>query len=912
MKKLNILIVTIFYFSLITYGQKNSYIIGDRTTDLINPIESNINLRVNKEISAYSDSLPILNYEVVVHVFHLGEEVGIGTNISDQKIQDMIKDLNLGMAADPGNAGNIDTKLRFKLAEKDTLCLPTKGINRIDASKVGTYGLNGINYGTSENVAELQALSKWNARKYINIWVVHKITNGAIAFAYYPYNESSLDDLGFGIMIGINSLGALTHEMGHIFGLTHEDMQCNDTTSYSLYSTCATKKMRTTALNQLSVLTNKIACNSNISNEAAFISATVNKSTYCATESINAKFQIKNLGNNTINSLKIEQKINEIQQADLLLSNLNIKPNSTEDIDIPITLNQKGVFEFKYNILEVNGVTDAYNFNDSLQSFSFRLSPMLNLPLDFETGNPDDFFLIKTDNYSNFSIYNGAKSNGTKSLLINGNQTVYTNTYPSKTLLSFCINLDNSNLNELTFDRKQNKYNFGSLGIKVNGNVERIEMDKPVPETDQWIYDTLNLSSYNGYVEIELSTVVKYDINYPFSGKGDYLILDNFKISKNPVRSLKIDFIASSRYGCSNSNQNAIDLSTKFNVSVKGNPQPIKYEWFVEGAYPNYANGKTSPQFAYYYFLDGNSYDVKLRYTMPNGKIDSIIKHDFIRTNPVSGYDIYDFETKNDLWPTFITNTISFNTISDTPWEHVQNLGAYGASNGSYRINFEKKTKPNSTYSNNAINVTSLPIIDSIPDSYNSLVFDYAYLPSYQSKVWGELDSIFVFCRQPCESNRLNYIELKKYKKSELIKSGITYDYNAMVPMNNYWQTDTIDISSIKKLRNISFGFMIKGEIGANAIYFDNLRLIKEAKILDIENFEIQYIQPKPNPVISILELDDKLIGDEFTISNIVGKRIMTGNLKTNLLDVNTLEPGVYLLSIISKNQSYLNFKFIK
>ena len=67
-----------------------------------------------------------------------------------------------------------------------------------------------------------------------------------------------------------------------------------------------------------------------------------------------------------------EEEIKEIVIYSILGKQVkNIKPNSTEDIDIPITLNQKGVFEFKYNILEVNGVTDAYNFNDSLQSFSF-------------------------------------------------------------------------------------------------------------------------------------------------------------------------------------------------------------------------------------------------------------------------------------------------------------------------------------------------------------------------------------------------------------------------------------------------------------------------------------------------------------------------------------------------------------
>ena len=102
------------------------------------------------------DTAQVLTIPVVVHVLHLGEVVGEGTNISDEQILSCIRNLNERFRADTaamavytdsyGNsvydAGElslaIDSKIEFCLATRDPNNLPTTGIDRIDCSTL-TY-----------------------------------------------------------------------------------------------------------------------------------------------------------------------------------------------------------------------------------------------------------------------------------------------------------------------------------------------------------------------------------------------------------------------------------------------------------------------------------------------------------------------------------------------------------------------------------------------------------------------------------------------------------------------------------------------------------------------------------------------------------------------------------------------------
>lgn len=124
---------------------------------------------------------------VVVHVLHLGEAVGSGTNISDAQIQSGIDRLNIVYRGlDP--ASPIDLQVEFTLAQRDPNCNATTGINRIDASGVANYATQGVylsSAGADENT--LKDLSRWPETDYLNIWIVSEIDDNNAGYGTQGY-----------------------------------------------------------------------------------------------------------------------------------------------------------------------------------------------------------------------------------------------------------------------------------------------------------------------------------------------------------------------------------------------------------------------------------------------------------------------------------------------------------------------------------------------------------------------------------------------------------------------------------------------------------------------------------------------------------------------------------------------------
>lgn len=198
---------------------------------------------------------PVYTVPIVFHVIHKGEAVGSGTNISDAQIQSTIDALNRDyrrLSTDGGIAlGNgPDTEIQFCLASVDPNGNPTSGINRVNGTSVSGYSLSGI---TSNNETSVKALSRWDNRYYLNIWVVSEIdgngadvsnvnnfSGGTLGYAYLPTNPVTANSQRDGIValnlcIGNDPNGSngyrlwpvtttnrvLTHEIGHFLGLNH-------------------------------------------------------------------------------------------------------------------------------------------------------------------------------------------------------------------------------------------------------------------------------------------------------------------------------------------------------------------------------------------------------------------------------------------------------------------------------------------------------------------------------------------------------------------------------------------------------------------------------------------------------------------------------------------------------------------
>lgn len=168
---------------------------------------------------------------VVVHVVHVGESLGLGSNISDSQIMNAVQGATDRFRNIIGNG--VDVEMEFCLAVRDPDCNPTTGIIRIDASGFPDYVAHGIKHNGANGVEEeeIKDLSRWPFADYINIWVVNHI-QGAAAYANFPSSTNANQ----GIVIRASSMRqsseTLAHEIGHYLNLRHtfngdeDDTEC--------------------------------------------------------------------------------------------------------------------------------------------------------------------------------------------------------------------------------------------------------------------------------------------------------------------------------------------------------------------------------------------------------------------------------------------------------------------------------------------------------------------------------------------------------------------------------------------------------------------------------------------------------------------------------------------------------------
>ena len=168
---------------------------------------------------------------VVVHVIHLGEPVGTGTNISDQKIFDAIEGLNDRWKNVIGDG--VDMGFEFCLASRNPDNQPTIGINRINGNGINRYSTSGISFSGSCGASStaIKDLSIWPSSDYYNIWVVSKICPSSVGgYADFPsfskYNGTVIHHGAMDYTLNATPIenyvqSTLAHEIGHAFNLYH-------------------------------------------------------------------------------------------------------------------------------------------------------------------------------------------------------------------------------------------------------------------------------------------------------------------------------------------------------------------------------------------------------------------------------------------------------------------------------------------------------------------------------------------------------------------------------------------------------------------------------------------------------------------------------------------------------------------
>ncbi|MBF9222692.1 M43 family zinc metalloprotease [Hymenobacter ruricola] len=175
---------------------------------------------------------PDVTVPVVVHIM-FSSTGGTSAGITDAQVADALRVVNLDFSkTNPDTAAVIpafqarvaNVGFRFRLAQLDPNGNCTTGITR-------TFSATATAQSGNDDLLKRQV--RWDPARYLNIWVVEGINNSLTSlggYAYLPCTGGTLDGIVIlkslfgtvGAAAGNGFAGrALTHEIGHYFGLSH-------------------------------------------------------------------------------------------------------------------------------------------------------------------------------------------------------------------------------------------------------------------------------------------------------------------------------------------------------------------------------------------------------------------------------------------------------------------------------------------------------------------------------------------------------------------------------------------------------------------------------------------------------------------------------------------------------------------
>ena len=393
---------------------------------------------------------------IVVHIIHIGEPVGTGSNISDSQVQSAIDGMNETWSNITGNS--IDMQIDFCLARRDPNGNPTNGIVRVDGSVLPDYAVHGVAWDgePGADYHDVNDLSRWPVTDYYNVWVVHNIQGSAAAFA----NTPALFPFDYdGTVIEYHWMdfnnGTLAHELGHGMNLYHTfagdddgslcpangnclldgDKVCdtpphrrgdcgtgnpcsssgdflNSSMNYMSYCGSGTsdrftpdQKTRTHLAFQFSARRTFLSSDGCVPVTAvdAAVTKVVFPDGFICSSPFAPVVRIKNYGVDVLTNVQLNYGVDN-QPFQTHSVAVNLARDASIDVTLPTMQMTLGNHNFTCFSSNPNNTTDGYFDNDTIETDFYYAQPMSALPMtvDFENGPypPAGFIINSTDSFT--------------------------------------------------------------------------------------------------------------------------------------------------------------------------------------------------------------------------------------------------------------------------------------------------------------------------------------------------------------------------------------------------------------------------------------------------------------------------------------------------------------------------------
>lgn len=516
---------------------------------------------------------------VVFHILHLGGS----ENISDAQIHDAVAIMNRDFRKQNADTTSIiaqylplaaDCEIEFRLATLDENGMCTNGITRHYTQNTD-WVANTANYAYT-----------WDRTKYLNIYVVRTMQNGAAGYTYLPGQASAAADAIVALHSYVGSIGTsnvftsrtLTHETGHWFNLQHvwgstnqPGVACGDdgvtdtpitkghtscnlssavcnasivenVQNYMEYAYCSKMFTQGQKNRMLNCIVGGIAGRDNLSTNANLIATgVINPIANCAPKAEFLFNPVTCIGNNfTFTDYSYNGTANTWLWSSPSAANTSTLQNGV------LSFTNSGIATVKLKVSNVFGVDSIEK--QTLIVLAGLNSGTLNLTQSFETVFPDNNWIATTPQYgSGFKTNTVTAVTGTNCVWVNN---YYDNPNGAVSFFSPLYNLQNIiNAPQLSFkyaytqqvasnNDALNVYvstNCGSTwtqaysksGSQLNTTGTLVSTAFLNPQPSQWVTETINLSSYTGNQEV----AVKFEFTPFASAPGNNIFIDDINMS---------------------------------------------------------------------------------------------------------------------------------------------------------------------------------------------------------------------------------------------------------------------------------------------------------------------------------------------------------------------------------------------